>query len=82
MKDLKGAVVSFFVAVIVFISIAAVMAYVGHIAKLNDERVWNNGKCSCGGNWVYDQAVGHYADTDYIYKCDSCGTYHEFCVRR
>ena len=40
----------------------------------HDDKYWNNGKCECGGNWVYEQAVGHYHSTAYIYKCDSCGT--------
>ena len=35
---------------------------------------YNNGIChDCGGEYKYDQAVGHYFDTTYIYKCDKCG---------
>ena len=35
---------------------------------------YNNGICrDCGGEYEYDQAVGHYYSTTYIYKCDKCG---------
>ena len=52
--------------------------YGAHIFHTNDDKVWNNGRCSCGGEWVYEQAIGHKYDTDYIYKCDKCGTRYEF----
>lgn len=39
---------------------------------------WNNGICeSCGGEYVYLQAVGHYIGTDYIYECNNCGKHIE-----
>ena len=44
----------------------------------HDVSKWNNGHCPCGGNWVYQQAVGKMYDTDYIYKCDKCGDIQEF----
>ena len=35
---------------------------------------YNDGVCPrCGGNFVYQQAVGHRYSTNYIYKCDKCG---------
>lgn len=35
---------------------------------------YNNGICrDCGGEYKYDQAVGHYRSTTYIYKCNKCG---------
>lgn len=39
----------------------------------HDNDAWNNGHCECGGNWEYEQAVGHRYDTSYIYVCDECG---------
>ena len=39
---------------------------------------WNNGYCECGGQWRYEQAVGHAYRTSYIYKCDKCGKIVEF----
>ena len=39
---------------------------------------WNDGYCSCGGRWRYQEAVGHRYSTDYIYKCDECGKMKEF----
>ena len=41
--------------------------------RIHDENAWNNGVCSCGGKYEYQQAVGHYYSTDYIYKCNKCG---------
>lgn len=34
---------------------------------------WNNGRCFCGGEWVYDQAIGHNSWTGYLYHCNKCG---------
>ena len=35
---------------------------------------YNNGICrNCGGTYVFQNAVGHHAITDYVYKCDKCG---------
>lgn len=66
------------------ISLVAVVIIVGLIAvamlisNSKDVKKWNNGYCSCGGRWEYQQAVGHRYDTDYIYKCDKCGKIEEF----
>ena len=35
---------------------------------------YNNGICKlCGGNYVFQSAVGHYWSTNYVYACDKCG---------
>lgn len=35
---------------------------------------YNNGICKlCGGNYVFQNAVGHRWSTDYVYVCDKCG---------
>lgn len=47
-----------------------------------DNVVWDNGKCSCGGNWVYDRPIGHAYSTYYIYRCDKCSKVHEFWFYR
>lgn len=40
---------------------------------ITEER-WNNGCCNeCGGEWVYEQAVGHQYSTQYLYHCEDCG---------
>ena len=41
--------------------------------RIRDNKVWNDGRCLCGGRWEFVQAVGHQSDTDYIYKCNNCG---------
>lgn len=39
-----------------------------------DEAKYNGGICTkCGGHYIYEQAVAHSYDTDYIYICDKCG---------
>lgn len=42
--------------------------------KIHNSITFNDGKCSsCGGRYVYQQAVGHGTSTYYIYKCEQCG---------
>jgi hypothetical protein len=48
------------------------------VLRAINECGWNDGYCSCGGRWVYQQAVGHRYETTYIYKCDKCGDIEEF----
>lgn len=38
-----------------------------------DNAKWNNGVCSCGGHYIYEQSVGHRYTSTHIYKCDKCG---------
>lgn len=46
---------------------------------------YNGGICKlCGGNYVFQNAVGHRYETNYVYICDKCGNmievntyYHE-----
>lgn len=33
------------------IAIVLLFFGVGYIARRNEERLWNNGKCECGGLW-------------------------------
>ena len=47
-----------------------------------DTKSWNDGHCKCGGNWVYEQAVGHHYYTTYLYTCDKCGRAIEITDRR
>ena len=36
--------------------------------------VYNDGVClNCGGQYIYQQAIGHQYTTDYIYVCNKCG---------
>ena len=47
-----------------------------------DTKSWNDGHCKCGGNWVYEQAVGHEYLTTYLYTCDKCGKTIEITDKR
>ena len=47
-----------------------------------DTKSWNDGHCKCGGNWVYEQAVGHHYYTTYMYTCDKCGKAIEITDKR
>lgn len=75
MKDFLEAVFVILVTMILGFFIVGSIAYAG--AKYNekeDERKYNGGICTeCGGRYVYEQAVAHRMDTDYIYICDKCG---------
>lgn len=67
------------VVTVIGIIIAIFIILICH--AMNDTE-WNNGYCSCGGNWVYQQAVGHRYDTMYLYECDKCGKTYEFYEKR
>lgn len=44
------------------------------VCEIHDNKLWNNGHCpACGSEWEYEQAVGHYYSTQYIYVCNGCG---------
>ena len=68
--------------IIVKLTLIVICLVILFICWLGDGTAWNGGHCSCGGNWVYKEAVGHRYTTDYIYECDSCGRMHEFMEKR
>lgn len=74
MDDFYELIVQCIIGAIIIGILVVIVAFM----SANDEKKWNNGFCSCGGHWEYQQAVGHRYDTDYIYKCDTCGTIMEF----
>ena len=71
LKALSGVVIGLLVTLIIVLS----LVYIG--VKLNereDEKKYNGGICpKCGWHYIYEQAVAHQYDTDYIYICDICG---------
>lgn len=75
MKDYNEDVIGRIVACVAMLFVC-VLIFIGCEA-INDSS-WNNGHCSCGGDWVYQQAVGHDGYTTYMYKCDKCGKVNEF----
>ena len=70
MKD-WGELIGALIPIIVVI----LLVFVAYSVNVNQ---WNDGYCSCGGKWVYQEAVGHGYNTTYIYKCDKCGKVKEF----
>lgn len=64
---------------IIFIAVLMVILLIS--ATFHDSK-WNDGHCECGGNWVYDQPVGHQYSTNYLYECDKCGRVYEFYEKR
>lgn len=38
-----------------------------------NKNYWNDGYCSCGGHWEYEQAIEDGDNITYIYRCDNCG---------
>lgn len=71
MKGFLKAVLALLVTIILGLSIAFSSKYA--CAKKDDLK-YNGGICTkCGGRYIYQQAIGHQVDTDYIYICDRCG---------
>ncbi len=68
----------------IFMSIVAILILLAILfgCHLSNDAEWNDGKCSCGGSWQYEQAVGHQFYTMYIYTCDKCGRTEEFYKKR
>ena len=52
------------------------------IGSIKDTANWNNGYHECGGEWTYQQAIGHKYSTKYLYECDKCGETYEFRRKR
>ena len=75
MKDDCGDIfVGIVAAILTTVLFLLISIFTGNIK--NEE--WNNGYCDCGGNWTYEQAVGHACITKYMYKCDQCNKRREF----
>lgn len=75
----------------IIVGIAMVLLVIGVIAgAMEENKVWNNGYCTCDGKWQYLEPVRRTYRSDdstqtsvtYIYKCDRCGKVHEFSVLR
>lgn len=72
MKELKYKAIALFIILFIW----------WLFATINDTSCWNDGHCECGGNWVYEQAVGYRYSTYFYYHCDKCGKVIELCERR
>lgn len=64
---------------LIFITVIAIIVFTFNcIENSFSNREFNNGVCAkCGGNYIYQQAVGHFTGTYYIYECDKCGNHIE-----
>lgn len=75
MRDFLKALLEGMIGLLVTLMIVFSLAYI--VVKVNrreDEKKYNGGICpKCGGHYIYEQAVTHKYDTDYIYICDICG---------
>lgn len=67
--------------VVHLIALGAVIAILLGIRAVNDLG-WNGGYHSCGGRWVYQQAMPHNYETMFLYECDKCGKTKEFYKKR
>ena len=67
MKDDINLLIIIFAVIIIIL-----IAIYGHEYEKNKSE-WNNGYCSCGGHWEYEQSVEDGDNTTYIYHCDNCG---------
>ena len=62
--DFIDSIIEAIVSLVILGIIIGLLLMVCRFESSNDEKVWNNGYCSCGGRWEYQQAVGHRYDTD------------------
>lgn len=76
-------IVDFAIPITVMIGVVVVLlGLYWLICAVADTNQWNEGHCLCGGNWVYEQAVGHKYTTEYLYHCDKCGKVITLSERR
>ena len=74
MSDILEGLLVGFATIIVVVVLAVLTCFLVYtVIEKHDSKVWNNGYCTCGGKWEYEQAVGHRGSTSYIYVCDKCG---------
>ena len=66
---------------IIFGSCFLTSAIAGKYYEKKELKMWNNGYCTCGEPWVYEQAVGHKSETRFMYHCDNCNNYIELKER-
>ena len=75
MREFLKALLEVVVATLATLIIVLCLAYIG--GKWNEkenQKKYNGGICTkCGGHYIYEQAVAHKYDTDYIYICNICG---------
>ena len=69
----------FFLCVTLAVLVIAIFLPLSCAESCIENAVWNEGiHQDCGGHWEYEQAIGHYFETNYIYCCDKCGAREEF----
>lgn len=75
MRDFLKALLEGMIGLLVTLIIVFSIVYIGFkFDKRADQKKYNGGICPrCGGNYIYEQAVTHLYDTDYVYICDKCG---------
>lgn len=69
---LKVLFIGFITIVVTSVMVIGIFVCKDNVIEKHDDKVWNNGYCTCGGSWEYEQAVGHRYDTSYIYVCNRC----------
>ena len=59
-----------FILALILIALLIIWLFIDNIVSSSQ---YNDGICFCGGTFKYEQAVGHYYETRYLYICDKCG---------
>lgn len=59
-----------FICLLIAIAILIIYWFIENIISGTQ---YNEGRCSCGGTFQYEQAIGHRYETRYLYICDKCG---------
>ncbi len=70
---------------IILIALGCIIA-----GAIEDNKIWNDGRCSCGGKWQYIESDTMVRGSNgnvttyksYVYRCDRCGALHEFSTLR
>ena len=70
-KILTALKIPFIVALFITLSIL-IAVWGADQDRQTEERLWNNGVCSCEGHYQLFDIERHRGDEYYYYKCDKC----------
>ena len=80
LQILFGIIGAVIMVVVIFLICTGIKA-LNHMYDQRETDAFGDGICQkCGGNLVYQQAVGHQMSTEYLYICDKCGDMYSSSV--
>lgn len=61
------------VFILVSLGVGAILTGGFALGEKQNDVIWNNGYCDCGGEWDFVNGSTHRYLTHYFYQCEDCG---------